>query len=367
MARSLRRRALLATGCAALAAGGTARADAVSLRAAASARGITYGSEVLQGELAGSGDYARFVGQECAAIVPGWEAKWDHVEPQPGQFAFEPLDWLVDFAAAHGQRVRMHNLIWGLAMPPWLKAALASGQEPARQALERHIAAVVGRYRGRAYCWDVGNEVTDPLWSRGPEGLTRTPWRKALGADCIPLAFQLAHAADPGAKLFLNDDGLEYRGAHGDEKRATYLRLIEGWMRAGMPIHGFGLEAHLDPRQPFAEREYRAFLAALAGFGLELHVTELDITEHSLPADVTVRDRAVADLCRRYLDTALDERAVRFVLTWGLSDRFTYQNKDPETRRADGLPCRPLPFDEQLQPTPMFAALAQAFTHAPSR
>ena len=91
------------------------------------------------------------------------------------------------------------------------------------------------------------------------------------------------------------------------------------------------------------------------------------MTERSLPGDVGARDRAVAELCRRYLDVALDELAVRMVLTWGLSDRFTYQNQDPDTRRADGLACRPLPFDERLQPTPMFAAMAQAFAHAPSR
>lgn len=363
----LRRRAMLWSGgaAAALAYASGLRAETPRLRDLARAKGLTFGSEVLHQELAGDPAYAALVADQCGSITPGWEAKWDHVEPRRGEFNFVPLDRLVEFAEQNGQSVRMHTLIWSLAMPDWLKRALSAGD--GRAALVRHIGEVVGRYRGRVQYWDVANEVSDPAWRRGPEGLTFTPWRKALGPEVIPDAFRLVHAADSQAKLFLNEDGLEYEGRDRDEKRATYLRLVESWRAAGVPLHGFGLEAHLRPDLPFAEQTFRRFLRELAGLGLELHVTELDVQDRTLPADLGQRDQAVADLCRRFLDVALDEKAVRLVASWGLTDRYSYQNEFPEYRRPDQLRARGLPWDDQLQPKAMWHALAQAFAHAPER
>jgi endo-1,4-beta-xylanase len=103
---------------------------------------------------------------------------------------------------------------------------------------------------------------------------------------------------------------------------------------------------------------------------LTIQITELDVTDEHAPADVAVRDRLVADTYRRFLDAALDEPAVKMVVTWGLSDRHswivrqeTYQAK----WRTDDAASRPLPFDADLQPKPACEAMAQAFTHAPQR
>ena len=344
-----------------------------ALREAAAARGLVFGTEVLWRELAANPDYAALVSREAAALTPGLEAKWSTLRPGPEIFDFAPLDRLLDYAAGHAMQLRLHTLVWGPELPAWAREAIAEGgatggaKGGAEALLTRHVATVVGHCRGRALAWDVANEITDPRWSRGPEGLTYTPWRKALGPEVIPLAFHLAHEADPAALLFLNDDLLEYEGPQQEEKRATYLRLIEGWRRRGVPIHGFGLEAHLDPARPFAEKPYRAFLAALADLGLVLHVTELDVRDQALPAALPARDRAAAETVRRYLDVALDEKAVRLVATWGLSNRFTWYNADRTMRRADGLPARPLPFDAEMAPTAMHAALLRALAGAPAR
>ena len=101
--------------------------------------------------------------------------------------------------------------------------------------------------------------------------------------------------------------------------------------------------------------------------GLVLHITELDVQDHTLPTDVATRDRAIGDCCRHYLDVALDEPAVRAVLVWGLSSRYTYQTHDPAVRRSDGLEPRGLAYDSALRPTPLRAALAQSLAAAPAR
>jgi endo-1,4-beta-xylanase len=257
----------------------------------------------------------------------------------------------------------MHNLVWGVWNPPWVEPALRAGR--GEQILARHINTVAGRYAGRIAAWDVVNEPADPRWPSGPEGLCRTPWWHALGPEYVDRAFHLAHAADPDAQLFVNDDWLEYPQCA--QKRAIYLRLIESWLTRGVPIHGFGLEAHLRPDVAFDAVAYRRFLAELAGLGLTIHVTEFDVIDRNLPADISARDRMVAETAARYLDVVLDEPAVRAVLTWGLSDQYSDLDRSDESRRPDGLPTRGAPLDSAFRPKPLWHAMAHAFDHSPQR
>jgi endo-1,4-beta-xylanase len=60
--------------------------------------------------------------------------------------------------------------------------------------------------------------------------------------------------------------------------------------------------------------------------------------------------------------TALAEPALKVVITWGLSDRYSWFNVwDAAPKRADGRPARPLPFDEAFMPKPAYDALRRAF------
>ncbi len=350
------------------AAPGTAHpAAADTLRGIAAARGITFGSEVVHAELDRDPAYAALVARECAILTPGLEAKWGASEPQDGAFRLEGLDAIATFAVAHGQRLHLHNLVWTVSLPGWLVPALEAGR--GHEVLGRHIATLAGRYAGRGLVqsWDVVNEPVNPRYPSDPQGLMTTPWWHALGPRFMDEAFIRARAADPHAILMINDDDLEYDYPGQQLKRDEYLRLLEGMLARGVPVTGFGLEAHLKPEHPIAEAAYRRFLRELAGMGLALCVTELDVLDRTLPAEPATRDRIVADTARRFLDVALDETALRTVITWGLSDRHTYMNRDPETRRADGLASRCLPYDDALAPKPLRQAIATALAHAPAR
>ncbi len=378
-----RRRALQSAACA-LAAGvfparampghggepeGTAAASpdpaAATLRGRAAARGLLFGAEVLAADLAADADYAALVARECGVLTPGLEAKWAATEPADGAFRLDGLDAVAAFAQAHGIALHGHTLVWAVYNPPWLLDALREGRGDA--VLARHVEAVCGRHAGRVLAWDVVNEPVDPRWPADPQGLCTTNWWHALGPDYVERALRLAHAADPHALLLINDDDLEYDAPDRTLKRTQYLRLAEALLRRGAPLHGFGLEAHLKPDRRIAEREYRRFLAELAGMGLALFVTELDVTDQALPADIAARDALVADAARRYLDLVLDEPAVRAVQCWGLSHRHEQMGRDPATRRADGLPNRALPFDAALELTPMGEAIGRCLDAAPQR
>jgi endo-1,4-beta-xylanase len=355
-----------------MAAGGAAAAQAwalpapggASLKAAAATRNICFGTEMTVADLADPA-YAALVARECAIVTPGIEAKWAYTEPAEGQFRFGPMDALARFAAANHLRLHMHNLIWAVGLPRWTVAAIAEGREAAIMA--RHIAALVSRYRDLTESWDVVNEPADPRWPSGPEGLCTTPWRRGLGPGFIDQALRDAAAAGPGIHLLINDDDLEYDGADREQKRQIYLRLATALKQRGVPLHGFGLEAHLKPWRSIAEKPYRRFLGELGALGLKLYVTELDVCDRTLPADIAVRDQAAAAYAKAYLDIVLDEPATGTVICWGLSDRSSWMLRDPAGQRPDGLAPRPSPFDAGLTAKPLRAALLTAFLHARSR
>jgi endo-1,4-beta-xylanase len=226
------------------------------------------------------------------------------------------------------------------------------------------IRKLVGRYRGRVRAWSVANEVLDGSGLRSD-----VPWYMTIGADYVARAFHEAHEADPDAVLVLNDFGFEVDDdfALAADKRRAALELIDAFRHQHVPIHALGVQAHLNAKTfyGFDPAAYRTFLAEVAKRGLQIIVTELDVLDDGLPADPAKRDSAVADVYTRYLHAALAEPAVRAVMTFGLSDRYTWLQEDYP--RGDKAPRRPLPFDDGLRPKPAYTALHTMLADAPGR
>ena len=338
---------------------------APALRDIAAARNIRFGTEVTMADLDADSNYGALIAHECDIVTPGIEAKWAYTEPHEGMFRFGPMDRLADFARRRGLRLHMHNLIWAVGLPKWTLAAIAEGREASVMA--RHIGALVSRYQDKVDSWDVINEPADPRWPSGPEGLCTTPWRQGLGPAFVRDALTDTSRSNPRAKLLINDDDLEYEAPDRTRKRDTYIRLLSALKEQDVPLHGFGLEAHLKPWRTIADREYRRFLRQLGDLGLQIYVTELDVCDRTLPPDIASRDAAVAAMTKRYLDIVLDEPATTTIMTWGLSDRTTWMQRDPAGQRPDRLPPRPLPYDNYLNAKPMRAALVSALSHARHR
>jgi endo-1,4-beta-xylanase len=94
-------------------------------------------------------------------------------------------------------------------------------------------------------------------------------------------------------------------------------------------------------------------------------ITELDVTDNKLPLDSNKRDNIIAGVYEDFLSTALAEKSVISVTSWGLSDRYTWlADKKP---RDDRAAVRPLPFDRNLKPKLAWNAIARAFDRAPKR
>ena len=354
----LRRRALLAAPALALTAAGR---DPSGLAAHAAARGRFFGCAFDVDALADPA-LADHVRGECAILVGEYSFKWAAVQPAPGVFRFGDAEALMAFAAANGQAMRGHTLVWHEANPQWLSDQLtpASGE----RLLTTYIATVAGRFRGRLAHWDVVNEPIHPE-DGPPFGLRDTLWLRALGPEYLDLAFHACAAADSGALRVLNEFGVDYALDWQARRRAKLLELLAHLRARGVPVQAVGLQGHLDAAERALDQTVLArFVADIAGLGLQVLVTELDVRDDRLPADIAVRDAAVAAHACAWLDAVLDSGAVAGVLTWGLSDRRSWLNA--RFPRPDGLPQRPLPLDPALRRTKLWSAIAAVLDVAPA-
>lgn len=345
-----------------------------SLKERASAKGIIYGAAGRYPDFVLNPKLAACYAQECALLVPEWSFKWfiewypkwpvpNHpLRPSPDSFDFTAADWMAKFAQTHNLLFRGHPLIWQVSLPPWFKETV--NRQNAEKFMVEHIQTVAGHYAGKMHSWDVVNEAIN-IYEGHPDALQTSPWLEFLGSDYIELAYRVAAQADPNALLVYNDFGLEYDDADSDKKRAAVLKLLERLKSKGTPIHALGIQSHLSGSATNNYKKLRKFLSDVASLGLQIMITELDVKDEELPSDITVRDRIIAKVYEDFLSVVLDEPAVKTIITWGLSDGYTYHTDFHP--RSDGIPVRPLPLGTDLKPKLAWNAIARAFDSAPSR
>lgn len=333
-----------------------------SLRQRAAAKGLIYGGATEPHMLLQNSKFAARFAQECAILVPENALKWRILRPSPDRFDFTQGDRMAEFAREHNMLFRGTPLVWHKGLPGWFKNTV--NRKNAEKVLIDHIKMVAGHYAGKMHSWDVVNEAIAPVHGRS-DGLRKTPWLQFLGPDYINIAFRAAAEADPQALLVYNDFDLEYDNPRHQAKRAKVLRLLERLKSSGAPVHALGIQSHLAAgRNGFTAKKLKDFLKDVASLGLKILVTEMDVIDKQ-PLDVAVRDRLIAEVYEDYLSVVLDEPAVIAVLTWGLSDRYTWISK--LAPRNDGTPVRPLPLDAQLKRKLAWNAIARAFDKAPMR
>jgi endo-1,4-beta-xylanase len=358
--------------------------DAPSIwEAAARGSRIVYGSTIAtwQFESDATGDvidhgYAMLHPHHAALLSTEDDLLWWRIRPTPhARLDFTYPDRIYDFAQRHGQLVLGGpGLVWDSGFGDgWRSADLWDiDRKHAEQLLYGTIRAVMNRYRRRTAVWSVVNEAIANHPDAGLHGLrTNVPWFHTIGPDYVERALHHARQADPHGMLMLNDYGYETSTASGSpplaKMRAT-LKVIDRLLRRGVPLDAFGVQAHLAARgfhRQFDARLYRRFLRELGDRGLHVLITEMDVLDDGLPKAPHARDVLIADVYRRYLDTALESPHVKAVINFGLTDRYTWL--DQESPRRDGAHRRPLPFDRDLQTKPQYHAVYQALAGAPRR
>jgi endo-1,4-beta-xylanase len=338
----------------------------------AARKGLVFGSSIASWQL--DETYPALFAREAGLLFTEDDLLWYQLKPGPAApLNFGPGDQIVAFAEANRQLTIGAHLAWDEGFGDgWTEDDLwGLGKTEARKLLYGVIRAEVAHYRGRMNGWIVANEVTDPNDADTNGFRTNVPWYSTIGPSYVAESFHLAKENDPKALRIINEFGFETVNEFGDRaepRRRAFLKAIERLLDQNVPVQAAGIQAHLLADgfgSKFDERGYRAFLRDLADRGLTILVTELDVLDDGLPAAIGPRDRAVADVYRRYLDITLDEQAVKAVVAFGLTDRYTWLEEDRP--RDDGAPRRPLAFDTDLRPKPAYAAISDALQHAPER
>ena len=312
-----------------------------SLRALADRHDLRVGTAVDTAALAADATYRQSVGDQFSTVTPENVMKWGVVEATRGQYDWAAADGLVDFAVAHGQRVRGHTLVWHNQLPSWLTTGVSDGTIDAaalREILRQHIVAEVGHFRGRIWQWDVVNEALND------DGTLRdTIWLRYLGPGYIADAFRWAHQADPRAKLMYNDYNIEFTGAKGD----AALALVAQLRAEGVPIDGVGFQGHLGIQYGLPDTPgLTANLARFTALGLDVAFTEVDV-RMVLPND-NIKIQAQAQGYSVLMNTCLLlARCISFTV-WGFTDKYSWIPGVFTNQGAANL------FDENYQPKPAF-------------
>lgn len=332
----------LLTGAAALAAllvaAPAAHAADPPLRDLAAAKGKAIGTAVTGSKLTGT--YGEIAGREFNWLTPGNAMKWGSVEPTRGTFNWTEADQIVDFAEAHDQDVRGHTLVWHSQNPSWLDNGTWTPAQLS-QLMNDHIALEVGRYKGRLAAWDVVNE---PFNEDGT--YRQTLWYNGLGTDYIAQALTAARAADPAAKLYINDYNVEGVNA----KSTALYNLVRDLKARGVPIDGVGLQAHLILGQVPSTLQQN--IQRFADLGVDVAITELDIrmqlpaTEAKLAQQRTEYDAVVKACVAVTRCTA--------VTVWGFTDSDSWI---PDTFPGQGAAT---PYDENYAPKPAYYGIVTA-------
>lgn len=358
----LSRRALLG----ALALAGLAATDARTATLASIGRraGVRFGT-AMRATTIDDPALAALIAAQCASITPELEMKWAALAPTAQARDWVGADALVDWAKRHGLTVRGHALLWHRSVPAWWRPDLPWS------VVDAQIGETIARFQG-VRDWDVVNEPIAP----DGDGLRATPFVAAYGTAYVADGLRAARAAAPRARLFVNDYDLEYALPDQARRRAALLALVERLRREGAPLDGVGIQAHLTIGRPFDAGVFTRFLDALAGLGLVVAITELDVKERDYILSAPARDAAVAEHAAPFLAAALRHPAVRSLTCWGLSDRRSWLEVTPEDRArfpgawADGSSPglnRGLPYDSDGRPKPLREAIAHALIDAPYR
>lgn len=263
---------------------------------------------------------------------------------------------MLDFAKANNLAVRGHTLVWYSQTPDWIfyedfdtskdfvsrDVMLARMESFIRQVFEK--LDEMG-YLDLFYAYDVVNEA----WME--DGSMRSNnWSTIIGEDYLWYSFYFANKYAPeSVDLYYNDYNEQY-------KAGALVRFVETLVDedGNYLIDGIGLQAHLYT----FDNVFSYFKAVdkLAGTGLKIEVTELDVSlgswQNTLDAtdeNLKAQGKFYYDLIKGFIDRAdagtINIDAITF---WGFEDSLSWRSE-----------ASPLLYDKDCNPKYAYYGAAQ--------
>ena len=208
--------------------------------------------------------YRKLATSEFNSVTAENHMKMMLVHPEANRFDFSKGDEIVAFAKGQQKRVHGHTLVWHNQVPKWMNEFTGDAQAWETM-LKNHVQTVAKHYQGQVSGWDVVNEAFLDDGSLRP-----SIWAKNI-PDYIAKSFQWAHEADPKAILFYNDYGQDGK----PKKMQAILQLVQELKARQIPIHGLGLQMHINIDSK--NEEIQSVINQSQATGLAIHFSESDI------------------------------------------------------------------------------------------
>ncbi|GGK54073.1 hypothetical protein Ppa06_13550 [Planomonospora parontospora subsp. parontospora] len=310
------------------------------LRVHAEAQGKFIGTALATSPLANETAYRNIAATEFNQITAENAMKWDATESSPNQFNFSGADQIMAFAEQNGQQVHGHTLVWHNQTPNWVQSLSATEM---RSAMQNHISRVAGRYASNPALksWDVVNEVFEENGS-----LRNSFWYQRLGESYIADAFRYAKAADPDAKLCINDYNVEGVNA----KSTAMYNLVRTLRAQNVPVDCVGFQSHLAIQYGFPNIQEN--MQRFADLGVEVRVTEIDV-RMQMPRSSS-KDATQATYYSNVVKACLAVSRCSGVTIWGFTDKHSWV---PDTFSGEGAA---LIYDENYAKKASYTAVHDA-------
>ena len=274
------------------------------------------------------------------------------------QISLNEADEMLKFAGENKIPVRGHVLVWHSQTPDWFfkenfdpNGAWVSKDKMTKR-LENYIKTVMETLAKdypdvEFYAWDVVNEAASDAGTIRDAGSNnevngQSAWVKVYGDQSyIPLAFEFAKKYAPaGCKLFYND-----YNEYSPNKQAYIISDILKPLVEKNLIDGVGMQSHISMSYPTIDL-YKSAMQQYADLGLEVQVTELDVSEKSNEyADQLALAQRYQDVFKMYKEMKDSGVNLSAVVIWGITDSTSW------------IGGYPLLFDKDYQAKPSYYAV----------
>ena len=274
------------------------------------------------------------------------------------QISLNEADEMLKFAGENKIPVRGHVLVWHSQTPDWFfkenfdpNGAWVSKDKMTKR-LENYIKTVMETLKKdypdvEFYAWDVVNEAASDAGTIRDAGSNnevdgQSAWVKVYGDQSyIPLAFEFAKKYAPaGCKLFYND-----YNEYSPNKQAYIISDILKPLVEKNLIDGVGMQSHISMSYPTIDL-YKSAMQQYADLGLEIQVTELDVSEKSNEyANQLALAQRYQDVFKMYKEMKDSGVNLSAVVLWGITDSTSW------------IGGYPLLFDKDYQAKPSYYAV----------
>ncbi|THH00376.1 hypothetical protein EW026_g2154 [Hermanssonia centrifuga] len=267
-------------------------------------------------------------------LTPANSMKWDAIEPEQGTFTFTQGDAIANLAKTNGQLLRGHNCVWYNQLPNWVSSGSWT-TATLTSVIQNHCSTLL--YVVKKPFNDDGTWRSDVFYN-------------TLGTSYVGIGLNAARAADPNAKLYINEYNVEYPGA----KSTALQNLVKSLQAAGTPIDGVGLQSHWIVGELPSLETLVQNMEAFTALGIEVAITELDI-RMTLPSTAALLAQQETDY-NTVISSCMAVAGCVGVTIWDFTDEYSWV---PSTFSGQGAAC---PWDQNLARKPAYTGIQTAFT-----